>query len=435
MAKSNYQDKTCCWRTKQNSWGQYQCNKCGASLCYVHITLWNNKEPRCYYCFSEVECKRAPENIIILNNSTLSNPKVVLVVLDGLYLAGMQRHVLDQLDFLRDYGYGAIIITVDGAGGRWANKFLLKAEKIILDVDSRLSWGTFIEIIGNKKIDFAIGHLSNPIRWINNNLPSNVRAFAHFHTDPSEFEIIRDSEFVRYCERFEKILFPSFVTLNHYASMFLNGNAEKYKGKLKVLPNPLPQNMKGAHLKSRIPSQMLKIAVVSRLDNDKISTSLLVETLLLIKRAREDFIVLIAGGGELFREIYQKIQDCDLDGNVKLLGFVDSVEKIYQWADLVFLPSIREAMPYVLLESITFGKPIVAPRVGIFKDISLPGNAYTFEVGDSATAAKLILDTPTSSPSIDITENSLISNILNFKSWSEMSALIYELQDDNKHVS
>jgi glycogen(starch) synthase len=55
----------------------------------------------------------------------------------------------------------------------------------------------------------------------------------------------------------------------------------------------------------------------------------------------------------------------------------------YAVADVVFIPSIYDGMPNVLLEAMSLGKPIVASRAGGIPDVIIDGvNGFLFEIDD-----------------------------------------------------
>ncbi len=85
----------------------------------------------------------------------------------------------------------------------------------------------------------------------------------------------------------------------------------------------------------------------------------------LIKEARKnpDMFVAIAGAGELEGFLKQKIADYHLEDRVKLLGFVPYPEVIKGF-DVFALPSLKEGLPYVLIQARQAGLPVVANRTG-----------------------------------------------------------------------
>ena len=85
----------------------------------------------------------------------------------------------------------------------------------------------------------------------------------------------------------------------------------------------------------------------------------------LIEQARNDpsLYVAIVGDGEERSRLEAKIQEYDLENRVKLFGFMPASEALRGF-DVFALPSLKEGLPYVLLEAKAAGLPIIANRVG-----------------------------------------------------------------------
>lgn len=90
----------------------------------------------------------------------------------------------------------------------------------------------------------------------------------------------------------------------------------------------------------------------------------------LIKSAKyldDDFIILIAGDGPLYKELNELILKNNLLKKVALLGKITDAElsNYYSACDIFCLPSIfkSEAFGLVQIEAMSFGKPIVATKI------------------------------------------------------------------------
>lgn len=73
---------------------------------------------------------------------------------------------------------------------------------------------------------------------------------------------------------------------------------------------------------------------------------------------------LIIGTGQEEQELEIMIAERNLSEHVFLLGSVDEASQYLKAADLFVLPSRSEGMPYVLIEALLAGVPIVATEVG-----------------------------------------------------------------------
>lgn len=85
----------------------------------------------------------------------------------------------------------------------------------------------------------------------------------------------------------------------------------------------------------------------------------------LIEEAKHnpDICVAIVGEGENRGVLEEKIKKYNLGERVKLFGFLPASE-VLRGFDVFALPSLKEGLPYVLLEASLAGLPIVANRVG-----------------------------------------------------------------------
>lgn len=80
-------------------------------------------------------------------------------------------------------------------------------------------------------------------------------------------------------------------------------------------------------------------------------------------KADSDMYVAIVGEGEERTMLEKKIKKDNLGDRVKLFGFLPAREALLGF-DIFALPSLKEGLPYVLLEAKCAGLPIVANRIG-----------------------------------------------------------------------
>ncbi len=99
----------------------------------------------------------------------------------------------------------------------------------------------------------------------------------------------------------------------------------------------------------------------------------------LIEAARKDpdMFVAIVGEGELRQKLEALIQKYGIGTRVKLFGFLPAHEALRGF-DVFAFPSLKEGLPYALLEAKAAGLPIVANRVGGVGEILDNTNPETF---------------------------------------------------------
>ncbi|MBI1957546.1 MAG: glycosyltransferase family 4 protein [Candidatus Niyogibacteria bacterium] len=81
------------------------------------------------------------------------------------------------------------------------------------------------------------------------------------------------------------------------------------------------------------------------------------------------FVLCIISGGEEYEALKRQISDAGLAERVFLLGYVDAASRYLKAFDIFLLPSVTEALGYVLLEAGAAGLPVVASRVGGIPEI------------------------------------------------------------------
>ena len=91
---------------------------------------------------------------------------------------------------------------------------------------------------------------------------------------------------------------------------------------------------------------------------------------------------------EYHRRVVQTIKDYGLEARCRLLGRVDSVQRVYNACDLTLLTSRHEGTPNVLLESMASGVPVLATAVADNAEIVPEGRVgHVFSTEDAAGMA------------------------------------------------
>ncbi len=114
----------------------------------------------------------------------------------------------------------------------------------------------------------------------------------------------------------------------------------------------------GEQIRKAFPPHVRITGTIGELTKNKNQVSLIEQA-----RRTPDMYVAIVGEGELRKELEDKIKEYELENRVKLFGFMPAQE-VLKGFDTFALPSLKEGLPYVLLEAKAAGLPIIAKRVG-----------------------------------------------------------------------
>lgn len=82
-----------------------------------------------------------------------------------------------------------------------------------------------------------------------------------------------------------------------------------------------------------------------------------------------NIIFVIIGDGEEKNNLYRQIIKNSLNNNVFLIGSINDAYRYLKAFDLIVLPSTKEGLPYILIESILINIPFVATNVGGIPEI------------------------------------------------------------------
>lgn len=94
-----------------------------------------------------------------------------------------------------------------------------------------------------------------------------------------------------------------------------------------------------------------------------------------LKKHSKDFVMLLAGDGDLRSQIQQKIKEEQLEENFIFTGAVKNVEDYLQMMDVFILPSLYEGLPVVGVEAQANGLPCVFSNQ-ITREVELTKGVY-----------------------------------------------------------
>lgn len=89
-----------------------------------------------------------------------------------------------------------------------------------------------------------------------------------------------------------------------------------------------------------------------------------------------DCRLLIVGDGPLAPRLASKIQKMGLEGQIRLIGWVDNPYPYIKRADAMLLPSHHEGQPMVILEAQTLGTPVVGSQISSLEAMGVTGPQF-----------------------------------------------------------
>ncbi|MFZ2522851.1 MAG: glycosyltransferase family 4 protein [Minisyncoccia bacterium] len=88
-----------------------------------------------------------------------------------------------------------------------------------------------------------------------------------------------------------------------------------------------------------------------------------------LSKVTHEFVFLILGGGELKSELHQMIDRFEMKDKIFLLDFVPDASRYLKAFDVFTLTSVKEGLPYTIIESGLAEVPVLASRIGGIPDI------------------------------------------------------------------
>ncbi len=144
---------------------------------------------------------------------------------------------------------------------------------------------------------------------------------------------------------------------------------------------------------------IIRFLFVGRLNREKGVVELLKATNYLVKNGVRNFRLTIAGDGNILQELKDYIKNEGLDQFVEFTGFIegDILEKVYSGSDCLVFPTYSEGFPYVYIEAMRAGLPVITTKAGALGRLIKEGvNGFFVEsrnVSDLAGKMRFFIET------------------------------------------
>ncbi|MDZ3952452.1 glycosyltransferase [Bacillus thuringiensis] len=107
----------------------------------------------------------------------------------------------------------------------------------------------------------------------------------------------------------------------------------------------------------------IRIGIIARLHEDKGHTILL-QSFRKLLESNPHAILYVVGDGPEREKLENWVQENEMKGKVIFTGFQTDVGGVLEKLDIVVLPSFREGLPLTILEAMSYGKCMIATKVG-----------------------------------------------------------------------
>jgi len=344
----------------------------------------------------------------------------ILYVLNSSKYGGMETHVLDLVREMKKRGHDVFVWCPKGEMfGKYENDGALVTEAYIRkDVDLEFI-KNLRKFVNENEIDIVHAH---ELKAVCNSLlacrKSKVKAIiTHTHTPISEWQINSLKKF------FDVKIYSYLVNKYSDAEIALTESKKKVKikegiseEKLVVIPNGL--DMSGfeisdekraeykKEIKSRfnIPEDAFIFGNMGRITREK-GHEILVKAFAYFLnfeisnekkgnwKGKENFYLLIAGGGALEDEIRFLAKKLGVEKNVVITGRFEDSEKIKYLSafDIFVFPTLAEGFGIVLTESLSMEIPTICSDLEVLKEVG-DGFVSFFKTGDEKELADKMLN-------------------------------------------
>ncbi len=169
--------------------------------------------------------------------------------------------------------------------------------------------------------------------------------------------------------------------------------------------------------------------VIGRLFPDK-GHGFFLEALASLAQRHPEASALIVGEGPARAEIERKVAELGLGERVTLCGARSDMRSVYEASGCVVIPSLREGLPYVLLEALWCRKPVVATAVGDIPALVLDGETgYLVPPADARSLANgmaRVLDAPETSAEMGVRGHRLVAEQYSASRMARRYEAVYE---------
>lgn len=216
---------------------------------------------------------------------------------------------------------------------------------------------------------------------------------AHVHA--TEFDRTANgnvNRFVYDIERAGMHAAKRVVTVSNYTKGTVVRHYGVTNGKVAVVHNGVDPRDTTLFPKSKLSDHYRVVLFLGRLTVQK-GPDWFLRTAKLVLERDKDVLFVVAGAGDMERQVIQEAAALGIAENVIFTGFRrgNDVDRLYQMADLYVLPSVSEPFGITALEAVQQGTPVIVSAQSGVKEVL--SDALQVDFWDTHRTADMILDT------------------------------------------
>jgi glycosyltransferase involved in cell wall biosynthesis len=340
-----------------------------------------------------------------MNNS---NQKKLLFYTDTPYVGGAENQMYLLAKFLDKEKYDIILVCSDYKKlDEWSARFEREGVRIVrLTVAHKHDPRHYFQLkvlLKSEIPDIVHLHVWNPASCRYGFMAANKYRFPVVVTEHDPFELPKLKKYIKnkLMKRVQKIVTVSdsnyelmqklFPELKNRTMTIHNGiDTTWFESQLLNFSKNKRTEFRGKEFEAD--AQTKVILTVAELHERK-GLKHLIKTMHKILAKNPNTRLIIAGEGPQKKELTKLINEENLSGYVRLLGYRKDIPQIMASSDVFVLPSEKEAFGLVLLEAMTAKLPIVASNVGGIPEIIEDGiTGDLIEPSDHDLMAEKILE-------------------------------------------
>jgi len=310
-----------------------------------------------------------------------NKPIKVLMAINSLVVGGAERVFVNQVNYFDKNKFDVWVMnTVAEKGKTFRDELNLPAEKIIqfhfnkvfnikelVKVHKFFKEQKFDVVITSLYLTNFVGRLIAKI----NKVPVICSYEQNIYPNKTKLQILAD----RWLARFTDVIFAVSQMVLDFTSKQEGISKSKFKINYNSTPlqtNELSESEKSNYKKElRIPQNATVVTNAGSLVEQKGQTYLIQAAKGVINK-NQNVVFLISGQGKLKNQLQKEINDLGLSAKVILAG-VQPINKVLSITDIFVMPSLWEGLSLVMLEAMSYGKPLVVTDISGVQDVITDG--------------------------------------------------------------